>query len=588
LVMSTEEMLGYLSEQHSVQPLFGGAMHELLRNDWAGERFSRRLAAIAFLDVVGYSRLMSVDEDATLHEWSTLRRNIIEPRVRLWRGRVVDRAGDGLFIEFHSALDAFRWAVEVQSTIAPSTNTGGPLKVRIALHLGDVMDGPDGEVQGDGVNTASRLQSYAEPGGVIVSQALANEVIGKTDAVFSDLGELRLKNIARPIRAFRLTSAAGVGARCSPSAANGSESSLDPWAIYAVVHRSLKYPAVWVTGSLGLALGAVAMLSLPLLEPAAGNRQGEATDLQRPGAHAAAPVPSLQLTPAVSSSAALGAAALRTPSASRREEALRLLREGRAIRCPEHPCPREWLAARAIFEQAIAVDPDYAPPYADAAFTYTNFVSSGLSLNEKEDLRAAERLATRAAALAPDRAFAHEARAAVLRQDPDRLEDALAAYLRSLSIDPKQPSVRANAGWMLVLLGRPAEAEPYLRSALAEAPEHGRAAAWLTYLGLAELFLGREGHGADSFLQALARQSTGAAVAETGLQRGLSFAAALALSGKIDEAKRIVEELRQQHAALSTRSLTLWNCRCSKEAGFVAGQERLRQGMVLAGVADIR
>jgi Tfp pilus assembly protein PilF len=280
-----------------------------------------------------------------------------------------------------------------------------------------------------------------------------------------------------------------------------------------------------------------------------------------------------------------GAAAPSVPSPAPREEALRLLRLGRAVGCPEHPCPREWLAARALFERAIAADPDYAPPYAEAAFTYTNFVATGLSLNEKEDLRAAERLASRAAALAPDRAFAHEARGAVLRQDPDRLEDALSAYLRSLAIEPNQPSVRANIGWVLVLLGRPAEAESYLRAALAVAPDHGRAPAWLTYLGLAELFLDREGHGAANFRRAIAKQPPGAAVADVGLQRGLSLAAALALNGELEEARSLVGDLRRQHPALTAGTLTLWDCRCSRSPGFLAGVDRLRQGLVMAGVA---
>ena len=164
----------------------------------------RRLAAIAFLDVVGYSRLMGADEDGTLRRWSVLRRETIEPRVGAWRGRVVDRAGDGIFVEFRAALDAFRWAVDVQDAAAPAAREEPPMQVRVALHLGDVRDGPDGEVQGDGVNTAARLQLYAEPGGVVLSKAIADEVAGKTGAHFLDLGELRLRNIARPIHAYSL------------------------------------------------------------------------------------------------------------------------------------------------------------------------------------------------------------------------------------------------------------------------------------------------------------------------------------------------------------------------------------------------
>ena len=179
--------------------------HEALRADRSeGPLPRRRLAAIAFLDVVGYSRLMGVDEEATLREWSALRRAVIEPHVRLWRGRVVNRAGDGILVEFRCAMDAFRWAVDVQDAIASRVHAGAPMRVRIAAHLGDVIADADGEIEGDGVNIAARLQAYAEPGGVIVSQAMADEVLRKADAAFADLGELRLRNIPRPVHAFRL------------------------------------------------------------------------------------------------------------------------------------------------------------------------------------------------------------------------------------------------------------------------------------------------------------------------------------------------------------------------------------------------
>lgn len=518
-------------------------MSEPIRSIQPEDRLPRRLAAIAFLDVVGYSRLMGADEEGTLREWSALRREVIAPRVAARRGRIVNSAGDGLFVEFHSALDAFRWAVDVQAVIASRGHVQVPMRMRVALHLGDVIDAPDGEVYGDGVNTAARLQTYAEPGGIVVSQAVMNEVLGKADAVFSDLGELRLKNITRPVRAYHLRVVGLASAAAGPAASPGP------------------HVRAWWTAKRGFALAAaptaLALLLLPSL-----------LDHRDTPAAAAAVAPAPPPTP--------------------REKAERLLREGRAIGCPAHPCPREWLAARSLYEQAIAADPNHAPPYARAAFTYTNFVASGLSLNVKEDLRAAELLATKAVALAPGEAYTYEARAAVLRQDPDRLEDALAAYLRSLAIEPKQPSVRANAGWMLVLLGRPAEAEPFLHAALAEAPDHERAPAWLTYLGLAELFLDREGHGAAHLRQALARQPQNAAAGDAALQRGLSLAAALALSDELKEAQRLVNDLRSQHPALSVRTLTLWNCRCSRELGFVAGLEKLRRGLILAGVADVR
>lgn len=188
-------------------------------------------------------------------------------------------------------------------------------------------------------------------------------------------------------------------------------------------------------------------------------------------------------------------------------------------------------------------------------------------------------------ALAPDQAFAHEARAAVLRQDPDKLEDALSAYIRALAIDPKLPSVRAYAGWMLVLLGRPAEGEPYLQTALAMAPHDLYASAWLNYLGLAELFLGRYDEASELFRRAIATQSHGATAADIELERNLNLAAALALAGNLDSARKLIDGLRSHNPTLSTHNI-LWNCDCSHAPGFLAGLAILRRGAALAGVLD--
>lgn len=168
------------------------------------EPLTRRLAAVAFLDVVGYSRLMGADEESTLRRWSAMRRRVIEPRLRRWRGRVVDRAGDGLFVELPSALDAVRWAMEVQTALAPAAAEDPPMQVRVAVHLGDIIDGARGGLHGDGVNIAARLQAYAEAGCIIASKAVVDAVAGRIEAPFLDLGELHLRNLLRPVHAYGL------------------------------------------------------------------------------------------------------------------------------------------------------------------------------------------------------------------------------------------------------------------------------------------------------------------------------------------------------------------------------------------------
>jgi adenylate cyclase len=176
----------------------------------AGET-ERRLAALAFLDVAGYSRLMAADEAATLRRWLALRGGVVEPRVSGWRGRVVDRAGDGLFVEFRSVLDAVRWAFDVQSALAAAPAAvaeAPPLLVRVAVHLGDVIGAADGGVHGDAVNVAARLQEHAAPGGVVVSRAVHEQVRHALAYAAEDLGPLALKNMGRPVHGFRVDPAA--------------------------------------------------------------------------------------------------------------------------------------------------------------------------------------------------------------------------------------------------------------------------------------------------------------------------------------------------------------------------------------------
>lgn len=164
----------------------------------------RRPAVIAFLDVVGYAALMGSDEEGTLRRWGAMQRLLIDPAVLRWGGRVVDRAGDGLLLEFPGPFEALRWAIEVQSGTADPERPPGALPLRVAVHSGHVIDGAEGRLHGDGVNTAARLQSYAEPGGVIVSEPVRDAVAGGLDLRFLDLGPLHLRHIAEPVRAFSL------------------------------------------------------------------------------------------------------------------------------------------------------------------------------------------------------------------------------------------------------------------------------------------------------------------------------------------------------------------------------------------------
>jgi TolB-like protein/class 3 adenylate cyclase len=177
-------------------------------------RVERRLAAILAADAAGYSRLIETDEEGTLARLKTLRVEVIDPKIAGHHGRIVKTTGDGILVEFASVVDALRCAAEMQAALAES-NTPLPPDSRIGINVGDIVV-EDGDIFGDGVNVAARLEGLAEPGGICVSARVQEDVAGRLDLAFEDMGEQALKNIARPVRVYRVRDA-GDAAR-SPSA----------------------------------------------------------------------------------------------------------------------------------------------------------------------------------------------------------------------------------------------------------------------------------------------------------------------------------------------------------------------------------
>ena len=163
------------------------------------QRVQRRLAAILAADVVGYSALMQRAEEATYAEFERLKRELIEPSLSRHDGRLIKTTGDGALAEFASPLAAVRCATEMQDHLAEGS---GPFKLRIGLNLGDVIVGQDGDLYGDGINIAVRLEGIADPGGILMSEKVYSEVEGKLDVGFEDRGEQQLKNISKPVRAY--------------------------------------------------------------------------------------------------------------------------------------------------------------------------------------------------------------------------------------------------------------------------------------------------------------------------------------------------------------------------------------------------
>ena len=220
--------------------------------DLASERVERRLAAILAVDVAGYSRLMGADEEGTLAQLKAHRRELVDPKISEHRGRIVKTTGDGLLAEFASVVDAVRCAVEVQREMAGRNSGVAPdrrIEFRVGINLGDIIS-EDGDIFGDGVNVAARLEALAEPGGICVNRVVRDQVRDKVALSFEDLGEQQIKNIARPVRVYRVL---------ADGAAPGSKRRVPRWVI-----------ATGIAVVVVLAAGAVTVWRLHPLQPVAG------------------------------------------------------------------------------------------------------------------------------------------------------------------------------------------------------------------------------------------------------------------------------------------------------------------------------
>ncbi len=182
---------------------------------------NRKIAAILVADVVGYSRLAGAEEDRTLSRLRELRSDLFDPAMAAHHGRVVKRTGDGFLVEFRSVVDAVRCAIEVQTGMV-ERNAGVPedrrIELRIGVHLGDVVEEADGDLMGDGVNIAARLEGICQPGAICLSEQAYWQVKGRLERAVTDLGPTQLKNIAEPIRIYSLQVGAPAVAKPAPAA----------------------------------------------------------------------------------------------------------------------------------------------------------------------------------------------------------------------------------------------------------------------------------------------------------------------------------------------------------------------------------
>src|SRR6202008_4461846 len=199
---------------------------------------TRKLAAILVADVVGYSRLAGTDEERTLARLRAVRSDLIDPIISVHHGHIVKRTGDGSIIEFRSVVDAVRCALEVQTGMV-ERNAGLPpekrIEFRIGIHLGDVVEESDGDLMGDGVNIAARLEGVAMPGAICLSEDAYRQVKARLDLAVSDLGETKLKNIVEPMRVYSLEG--GIAAKAKPASQAKAIAAAGPHATFALPDR---------------------------------------------------------------------------------------------------------------------------------------------------------------------------------------------------------------------------------------------------------------------------------------------------------------------------------------------------------------
>jgi TolB-like protein/class 3 adenylate cyclase/Flp pilus assembly protein TadD len=589
-------------------------------------RVERKLAAILAADVVGYSRLMHHDEEATHTKLTALLMEAVHPAVADHGGRIVKNTGDGFLAEFASAVEAVRAAVQFQTRIHELTIEEAEDKriaLRVGINIGDVIVEPH-DIFGDGVNIAARLESIAEPGGICISSAAYDHVRGKVGVEFADLGEQNLKNIALPVRAY------AVGQSGPGSQADRARLDLPtpprlsivvlPFANLSGDHKQ-DYFVDGVTESLITDLSRIRG-SFVIGRHTAFTYQGNAVDLKQigrelnvryvlegslqrsgdrlrinvqlvdaeTGAHlwsdrfdkAVADLFVMQ-DEIVSRLAYALNAQLIVAEATRAERSLHpnsmdLFFQGRALVNQWWTlCSPECLTrARCFFEQAFALDPKNIDAVLGMAAVDVLIAETLYSDDRAARLAAAEAMLVKALPHAPNEALAHLTLADLLVQT-NRAAQGIAECKRALTLNRNLGGPHALIGIAKTLMGRAEETEAHINEALRLFPRHVVAHYWLLIAGTAKLQLSADAEAVDWLRRSI----------ETNCNYPLThfvLAAALALLGSLDEARAVAKAGLALDPSFTIRRYR--NGAPSDNPTYLASQERVYQGMRMAGVPE--
>jgi len=560
------------------------------------DRVERRLAAILAGDIAGYSRLMGVDEEGTLHNLKVHRKELVDPKITEHRGRIVKTTGDGILVEFVSVVDAVRCAVDIQRGMA-ERNTDVPLdkriQFRIGINVGDIIiDG--GDIFGDGVNVAARLETLADPGGIMVSSVVHDQVRDKLSFGFEDMGEQIVKNISRPVNVHRVHLAEVSPEKAKSTSgqqktiSTGSERpsiavlpfsnmSGDPeqeyfadgitediitglsklrWFFVIARNSSFTYKGKAVdvkraARELGVRYilegsvrkgGNRVRITAQLIDAATGNHiwadryDGELSDV-----FALQDEITKRVVTAIEPKL-LEAEALRSQSRSAEDlDAWEMVIHANSLfwRMTE----AEGAAAIDMLERAIKRYPNYAPAHSMLAFML--LVSSHLQVTPAmgHELKRAPELGARAAELDDSDPWAHLALGYVAFMQR-RMTESVAEFQRALQLNPNFAAAHGYLGWALAFDGQSDNAMIHLQEALRMSPHDPQNAIFNVGVAISHYMAGR-------YDDAIAACRT-AFQTRAGMARGTRiYIASLAQAGRLEEARAALARIKETHPDLS-------------------------------------
>ncbi len=589
---------------------------------------TRKLAAILVSDVVGYSRLAGADEEGTLARLRALRSDLIDPAIAAHRGRTVKRTGDGSLIEFRSVVDAARCAVEVQNGMVERNAGVAPerrIEFRMGVHLGDVVEEADGDLMGDGVNIAARLEGICEPGAICLSEDAYRQVKGRLDLAVSDLGPIELKNIAESIRVYSLD--VGASAQAKPTPAPAPEKSARPRLSMVVLpfaniggDPEQEHFVAGVTESLTTDLsrirGAVVIgrntaftykgkaidlkqigrelnvryvlegsvqrggnrmrVNVQLIDAEAGNHLW-AERFDKPLADLFDMQDEIVGRLAGALNAELEAAEARRAQQAPNPDSMDLYFQGLAW-LNKGATPDTVARARSFFDRALTADPDNSDALVGSARVD---VTEGAFLFVSDPMAAfaaAEAKLAKALSSVPDHAPGHMHLGAVdiLTR---RVAEGIAECEHALELNQNLTSAHAIIGLGKIFIGSAEETDAHIAEALRLSPRDTLAYVWITHAGTAKNYLG-------SYEEAVAWCRRAIEANRNYAHAYFMLAAALAQLGRLEEAHSAVKAgllLNPTYAISRVRAA--WTAR-SDDPTYLVQTERVLEGLRKAGVPE--